>query len=49
MAWGERLAFKLRDAREFAQAAIAVAQQEQERFANGHRAPAHRFRKGNKV
>lgn len=49
VARGERLVAKLKDAREFSQAAIAVAQQEQERYANGNRAPAHRFRAGDKV
>ena len=49
VARGERLVKKMKDAREFAQAAIAVAQQEQERHANKNRAPAHRFRTGDKV
>ncbi|KAI1000096.1 hypothetical protein K3495_g8097 [Podosphaera aphanis] len=44
VARGERLVAKLKDAREFAEAAIAVAQQNYEQYANYHRVPAHRFR-----
>lgn len=49
IARAERLVMKLKDARGFAQAAIAVAQQDQEHYANNHRSPASRFRKGDKV
>lgn len=40
---------KLKEAREFAEAAIAISQQNQERYANNKRIPAHRFRPGDKV
>ncbi|KAI1000108.1 Transposon Ty3-G Gag-Pol polyprotein [Podosphaera aphanis] len=49
VARGERLVAKLKDAREFAEAAIAAAQQNYEQYANYHRVPAHRFRAGDKV
>lgn len=49
IARGERLVTKLKETRDFAQAAIAAAQLQQERFANENRSPAHRFRPGDKV
>ena len=49
IARGERLVAKLKETRYFAQAAIAVAEQQQECFANENRSPAHRFRSGDKV
>src|SRR5271163_2167307 len=46
---GESILHKLREARNWAQAAIATAQQQQEEFANRHRQPAISFRVGDKV
>ena len=46
---GESILSKLRQARDWAQAAIATAQQQQEEFANRHRQPAISFRVGDKV
>ena len=49
VARGERLVAKLKDAREFAETAMAIAQQNQEQYANNHRIPANRLRSGDKV
>jgi hypothetical protein len=46
---GEGILHKLREARNWAQAAMATAQQQQEEFANRHRQPAVSFRVGDKV
>ena len=46
---GEGILQKLREARNWAQAAMATAQQQQEEFANRHRQPAISFRIGDKV
>jgi hypothetical protein len=46
---GESILHKLREARDWAQAAMATAQQQQEEFANRHRQPAASFRVGDKV
>ena len=46
---GESILLKLRQARDWAQAAMATAQQRQEEFANRHRQPAVSFRVGDKV
>ena len=46
---GESILHKLREARNWAQAAMATAQQQQEEFANRHRQPAISFRVGDKV
>ncbi len=46
---GESILQKLREARDWAQAAMATAQQQQEEFANRHRQPAVSFRVGDKV
>jgi hypothetical protein len=46
---GESILHKLREARDWAQAAMATAQQQQEEFANRHRQPAVSFRVGDKV
>jgi hypothetical protein len=46
---GESILHKLREARNWAQAAMAAAQQQQEEFANRHRQPAVSFRVGDKV
>jgi hypothetical protein len=46
---GEAILHKLREARNWAQSAMATAQQQQEEFANRHRQPAVSFRIGDKV
>ena len=46
---GESILCKLREARNWAQAAMATAQQQQEEFANRHRQPAVSFHVGDKV
>lgn len=46
---GDLMARRLRDAREYAQTAMAVAQQLQEEQANRRRNPAHHYRVGDKV
>ena len=46
---GEGILHRLREARNWAQAAMATAQQQQEEFANRHRQPAVSFRIGDKV
>ncbi len=46
---GESILYKLREARNWAQAAMVTAQQQQEEFANRHRQPAINFRVGDKV
>src|SRR5579871_2735205 len=48
-ACGEQVVKKLIDARNWAEAAIAVAQQTQEQYANRHRQPAPQFQVGDKV
>ena len=49
VARGEQVVKKLIDARDWAEAAIAVAQQTQEQHANTYRQPAARFQVGDKV
>jgi len=49
IARGERVVMKLANARDWAEAAIAVAQQTQEQHANRHRQPAAQFKVGDKV
>jgi hypothetical protein len=49
IAQGEQVVKKLKDARDWAEAAIAVAQQTQEQNANRHRQPAMQFKVGDKV
>jgi hypothetical protein len=49
IARGEQVVKKLIDARNWAEAAIAVAQQTQEQHANRHRQPAAQFKVGDKV
>ena len=49
IARGEQVVKKLIDARNWAEAAIAVAQQTQEQHANRHRQPAAQFQVGDKV
>src|SRR6266480_2122984 len=49
IARGERVVMKLTNARDWAEAAIAVAQQTQEQHANRHRQPAAQFKVGDKV
>ena len=49
IARGEEVVKKLIDARNWAEAAIAVAQQAQEQHANRHRQPAAQFQVGDKV
>ena len=49
IAAGEQVVKRLRDAREWAEAAIAAAQQTQEMHANRHRQPAIQFKVGDKV
>jgi hypothetical protein len=46
---GESILYKLREARDWAQAAMATAQQQQEESANRYRQPAASFRVGDKV
>ena len=45
----DRLVIKLKDARDFALAAITAAQQDHEYYANISRSPSYRFRPGDKV
>jgi hypothetical protein len=49
IAVGEAFVGKLKEATEVAQAAIAIAQERQEHYANQNRQPAERFRVGDKV
>jgi hypothetical protein len=49
IAAGEQVVKRLKDAREWAEAAIAAAQQAQELHANRHRQPAMQFKVGDKV
>jgi hypothetical protein len=49
IARGEQVVKRLKDAREWAEAAIATAQQTQEQYANRHRQPAAQFQIGDKV
>ena len=49
IARGEQVVKKLKDARDWAEAAIAVAQQTQEQHANRYRQPAIQFKVGDKV
>ena len=46
---GEKIIRKLREASDFAQAAIAYAQDIQQQYANQHRQPAERLRVGDRV
>ena len=45
----EKITRKLREASDFAQAAIAYAQDIQQQYANQHRRPAERLRVGDRV
>ena len=49
IACGEQVVKKLLDARNWAEAAMAIAQQTQEQHANHHRQPVEQFRVGDKV
>ena len=46
---GKKITRKLREASDFAQAAIAYAQDIQQQYANQHRQPAERLRAGDRV
>ena len=46
---GNKITRKLREASDFAQAAIAYAQDIQQQYVNQHRQPAERLRAGNRV
>ena len=46
---GNEITRKLREASDFAQAAIAYAQDIQQQYANQHRQPAERLRAGDRV
>ena len=46
---GNKIIRKLREASDFAQAAIAYAQDIQQQYANQHRQPAERLRAGDRV
>ena len=46
---GEKIIRKLREASDFAQAAIAYAQDIQQQYANQHRQPAERLRVGDRM
>ena len=46
---GEKITRKLRQASDFAQAAIAYAQDIQQQYANQHRQPAERLKVGDRV
>lgn len=46
---GQNIVQKLKEAQEFAQTSMAVAQQEQEKYANRHRNESHSYRIGDKV